>query len=268
MEATRNLIMEDAGQKLKRVRERLKLRYRDVEEASVKIAQRRKNDEFAIALSRLADIENKGTVPSIYRLYSLCAIYRMDISEVLEWYGVRLADLPADAAGIDIERTHMVGIAPDPHGEALLPLSLDPGIDVRRTTFLSRFIQRWGKLPLMLMSGLEARTYRYAYVGTDDWSMDPIILPGSLVLVDENRRKIAASGWTDERDRPIYLIEHRDGYMVGWCHLDGGQLIILGHPSSAVPPRFFAHPSEAEVIGQVAGVVMHLDQVRRRHTRT
>ena len=68
--------MEDAGQKLKRVRERLKLRYRDVEEASQRIAQRQKNDEFAIALSRLADIENKGTVPSLYRLYSICAIYR------------------------------------------------------------------------------------------------------------------------------------------------------------------------------------------------
>ena len=259
--------MEDAGQKLKRVRERLKLRYRDVEEASSKIAQRRKNDEFAIALSRLADIENKGTVPSIYRLYSLCAIYRMDISEVLEWYGVRLADLPADSSSVDIERTHIVGIAPDSHGEALLPLALDPGIDVRRTTFLSRFIQRWGKLPLMLMSGLDLRAYRYAYIGTDDWTMDPIIPPGSLVLVDESRRRVATSGWVDERDRPIYLVEHREGYLVGWCCLESSQLIVLGHPSSTVPPRIFAYPSEVEVVGQVTGIVMHLDQARRRHTR-
>ena len=42
-------------------RERLNLRYRDVEEASHRIADRHKNDEFSIALSRLADIENKGT---------------------------------------------------------------------------------------------------------------------------------------------------------------------------------------------------------------
>ena len=64
-----------------------------MEEASQRIAQRQKNDEFAIALSRLADIENKGTVPSLYRLYSICAIYRLDLSEVLEWYGIRLSDL-------------------------------------------------------------------------------------------------------------------------------------------------------------------------------
>ncbi len=259
--------MEDAGQKLKRVRERLKLRYRDVEEASAKIAKRHNNDEFAIALSRLADIENKGTVPSIYRLYSLCAIYRLDLSEVLEWYGVKLASMPADASATEIERTHVVGIGVDPHGEAILPLSLDPGIDVRRTTFISRFIQRWGKLPLMLMSGLDLKAHRYAYVGTDDWTMDPLIPPGSLVLVDESRARVAPGGWTDEWDRPVYLVEHREGYMVGWCYLDTGRLTVAGHPSSPVAPRVFAYPSEADVIGQVVGVVMHLDQARRRRTR-
>jgi transcriptional regulator with XRE-family HTH domain len=101
--------MEEAGQKLKRARERLNLRYRDVEEASIQIAERRRNDDFIIALSRLADIENKGTVPTIFRLYSLCAIYRLDVLEVLEWYGVDVATLPADAVTIPIERTHLIG---------------------------------------------------------------------------------------------------------------------------------------------------------------
>jgi len=260
--------MEDAGQKLKRVRERLKLRYRDVEEASQRIAQRQKNDEFAIALSRLADIENKGTVPSLYRLYSICAIYRLDLSDVLEWYGIRLSDLLADAATVEIERTHTIGITPDSHGEVLLPLSLDPGIDIRRTTFLSRFIQRWGKLPLMLMNGLDLRGYRYAYIGTEDWTMDPLIPPGSLVLIDESRRRVATTGWTDERDRPIYLVEYREGYAVGWCAAENGQLIVIAHPSSPAAPRVFAKPSEAEVIGQITAVVMHLDQGRRRRTRS
>src|SRR6476646_2535754 len=95
--STDNLMMEDAGQKLKKMRERLNLRYRDVEEASARIAARHDNDEFAVALSRLADIENKGTIPSIFRLYSLCAIYRLDISEVIGWYGISLGMIPADA---------------------------------------------------------------------------------------------------------------------------------------------------------------------------
>ena len=69
-----NPSMEEPGQKLKRIRERLNLRYRDVEEASLKISALRGSDEFTIVLSRLADMENKGTVPTIFRLYTLCAI--------------------------------------------------------------------------------------------------------------------------------------------------------------------------------------------------
>ena len=97
-----NHIMEDAGQRLKKRREELNLRYRDVEELSLQIASRRNNDEYAIAISRLADIENKGTVPSLYRLYSLCAIYRLDWLDVLEWYSIDISMLPADAAQIDV----------------------------------------------------------------------------------------------------------------------------------------------------------------------
>src|SRR5437660_7029905 len=123
----RNSMMEEAGQKLKRVRERLRLRFRDVEEASSRIAARRGNDEFTVALSRLADIENKGTLPSVYRLYSLCAIYGLDMVEVLSWYGISLSTLPADSTVVEHTRTHPVGFKPE-DGEIQAPISLDPGI--------------------------------------------------------------------------------------------------------------------------------------------
>src|SRR4029077_10897103 len=60
-------MMEDAAQKLKRMRERLGLKYRDVEEATARIASARQSDEFLVSLSRLSDIENKGTMPTMYR---------------------------------------------------------------------------------------------------------------------------------------------------------------------------------------------------------
>src|SRR5215472_3807694 len=136
--------MEDAGQKLNRARERLNLRYRDVEEASLRIAERHNNEEFIIALSRLSDIENKGTVPTIYRLYTLCAIYRLKLSEVLGWYGADPAGIPADAAAVPLAETHVVGFSPDENATVQLPLALDPGFDTRKTAYLSRMIQRWG----------------------------------------------------------------------------------------------------------------------------
>jgi hypothetical protein len=66
--------MEDAWQKLRRVRERLNLRVRDVEQASLKIAERYRNDEFPVLSNRVCEIENCGLSPNVYMLYSLCAI--------------------------------------------------------------------------------------------------------------------------------------------------------------------------------------------------
>ncbi len=261
--------MEEAGQKLKRLRERLNLRYREVEEASNVIARRHGSEEFAIALSRLADIENKGTVPSLYRLYSLAAIYRVDFAELLDWYGLDLSALPADStACVEIERTHLLGFDPDTRGDVQIPISLDPGIDLRRTTYLSRMIQRWGKLPLMLLNGLDLKGHRYGYIGTEDWTMYPILQPGSLVLIDESRRKIAEGPWPNEFERPIYFFEHRTGYTCSWCNLSGNRLVLQPHPASLSNPEFFAYPDEIDVIGQVVGLAMRLDPARRHRARS
>src|SRR5271155_1791458 len=62
--------MFPGGQNLRVLREQLGLTMRDVENASARIAQKRANDEFAIPQSRLSDVETKGVIPSIYRLYS------------------------------------------------------------------------------------------------------------------------------------------------------------------------------------------------------
>src|SRR5215831_5566218 len=81
---------EDAGQRLRRVRERLNLRVRDVEQASLRIADKYKNDDFAVLINRISEIENRGLVPTLYKLYSLSAIYRLDFQEILGWYGIDL----------------------------------------------------------------------------------------------------------------------------------------------------------------------------------
>lgn len=261
-----DFIMDEAGQKLKKIRERLNLRFRDVEEASIKIASRRNSDEFIVALSRLADIENKGTVPSLYRLYSLCAIYRLEMSDVLSWYGIDLSSLPSDAALIAHERTHLVGFRPQ-EGEVQVPLALDPGLDLTRTVFLSRMIQRWGTLPLILLNKLDLRTFRYGFIGTDDWFMNPIIPPGSFVVVDESSRRIASSGWTNEFDRPIYFLEHRDGYRCGWCSQKDGHITIQPHPSSQCDPETYTYPEEIEIVGQVTRVAMILERPSPRRVR-
>jgi transcriptional regulator with XRE-family HTH domain len=259
--------MEDAGQKLRRIRERLNLRVRDVELASLKIADKYKNDEFAVLINRISEIENRGLVPTLFKLYSLCAIYRLDLQEVLEWYGIPLGALAVDALLVDIPQTHVVAFRGNGSAEVLLPLSLDPGADLRRTTYLSRMIQRWGRLPLMFLETLNLKEQRYALIGTEDWFMHPLLQPGTFVCIDDTQRKIATSGWNNEFERPIYFLEHRNGYACGWCSLNGDQLILQPHPASLCSPQIYTYPEEIDLIGQVSGIAMRLDQGRRRRAR-
>jgi transcriptional regulator with XRE-family HTH domain len=256
---------ERPGVRLKRVREKLKLTFRDVEKASLQIAARHDNDEFTIALSRLADIENKGTVPTIFRLYSLCAIYGIDLYEVIAWYGVPADAIAGDALRIPRAQTHSIDLPP--HGTVTAPHPADAAFDLNQTTFLSHIVRRWGRAGLGLLNGFDLRHFRYGFIGLEDWSMYPVLHPGSLVLIDQARRRIATSGWTSELDRPIYFLEHRHGYRCGWCSVSAGALIFQAHPSAQQPPEIFP-ADQIDVVGQVTGVAMRLETRRHRTLRS
>ncbi len=258
----------DAGLKLKQMREDLGLRYREVEEASVMIAQQNHNAEFIVNLSRLSDIENKGTLPTLYRLYTLCAIYRLDPYEVLQWYGVEIERLPQDATLIHPGRTHPIGFLGNGAGTVTLPLKLDPGLDLRRTTYLSRMIQEWGRLPLTLLDTLKVKQHRYAYIGSDDYMMCPLLQPGSLVQIDESRQEIQTGGWANEYERPIYFFDLHDGYACSWCSLSGNRLILQPHTTSPCQPAAYVHPQEIEVVGQVVAVAMRLESAKKPRPRS
>jgi hypothetical protein len=49
-------------------------------------------------MSRLADIEDGRMIPTIYKLSSLCAVYRLEMPQVLKWYGVQNRPLLRSAA--------------------------------------------------------------------------------------------------------------------------------------------------------------------------
>ncbi len=257
-------MVEDPGQKLRLARDRLGLKFRDVQDASQKIAGKRHNDDFIVLASRLSDIETKGVIPSVHRLYSLCAIYRLDFEEVLGWYGIDLSCMIADGQSAEAPRTHELRSGAGRLGNVLFPLSLDPGFDPGRTSYLTRMIQRWGKIPLLLLDSLDlSGGLRYGIIGTDDWFMYPIVQPGSFVVIDESKRRIVNSGWTGELDRPIYFIEHRSGYYCGWCLQQEERIAMLPHAASGCMPLTF-DAGEVDIIGQVTAVAMPLNQPQNR----
>jgi hypothetical protein len=228
--------------------------------------ERRRSAEYRLNISRLSEIENHSVVPSIYRAYSLCAIYRLDYAEVLGWYGVVLDALPADAMSIDLAATHPVQFDPN-YGSISAPLSLDPGVNIKKTLFLSRMVSKWGKLPIVLLNALETKKLRYALIGTEDWNMYPLIHPGALITIDESRKKVVNSGWSNEFERPIYFMQLRNGFACCWCTLSDETLVLQPHPASLCPPQVFKHPQDIEIMGQVTGVAMLLDLERRRSIR-
>lgn len=245
------------GQKLRSLREALGYTMRDVEAGSLQVARRLGNEEFSIPPSRLSDIETKGVVPSIFRFYTLAAIYRCDYHELLSWYGVDLNNFHPDLISAKPNRSHFSHVL-DGVTEARVPLRLDPGFMLSKTTNIGRMIERWGVVPLTYLSALADDRYSYGYIGAEDFTMHPILPPGSFVQVDEARNRVAEGIWRSEFERPIYFVETRDGFVCSWCQVNRDRILLQSHPLSPVPVRTLKHPQEAEVIGQVVGVAMRL----------
>ena len=255
-----------AGQRLRALREQLGLTIRDVEAASLRIAGKHNNEDFALSLSRLSDIETKGILPSLYRLYSLAVIYRRDIRELFDWYGIDLNATAADLSVTDPPKSHLSTVCDPPSVQ--VPLRLDPGFDLRRTVNFGRMVEQWGLVPLAYLAKFANTDHTYGYIGSEDYTMYPILMPGSFVQIDESANKVKESMWRSEYERPIYFVETRSGYTCCWCSLRGDQLTLQPHPLSPVPVRMLPYPQEADVIGQVIGVAMRLGSVTAAEPRT
>lgn len=242
------------GLRLRQARERLGLTYRDVERCSYELATRRGRPEFILHISRLADIENRGVVPGLHKLYTLAAIYRLNPLEIFTWYDVPMEECFPDGASFAVPRTHLMA-APT---SLRIPMKFDPAFDPRRTELLSRMVEKWGHFEGVLTNG--HRHQLYGYIGTSDRRMTPLLRPGSVVLVDTSVRKIDEGDWTTEHDRPMYFVEVRGGYRCGWFHQQGSLLVMQPHPLSRCLPEAWRVPDEAEIVGRVTGVVTRLNE--------
>ena len=115
-----------------------------------------------------------------------------------------------------------------------------------------------------MLGGLDLHRQSYGFIGTADWSMYPILPPGSFVQIDDSKRKIATDGWSDEFERPIYFLEHRNGFRCCWVSELEGLLVAHSHTASETAPELY-RMSEVDILGQVVGVAMRLGQGKRRH---
>jgi transcriptional regulator with XRE-family HTH domain len=242
------------GLRLRQVRERLGLTYRDVERSSFELAANRGRPDFILHISRLADIENHGVIPSLHKIYTLAVVYHLNPLDLFRWYEVPVDEFFGDAAVFHAPESHLMA----PPIALRIPKHFDPAFDPRRTEFLSRMVEQWGRFEGVLTSA--SNGHRYGYIGMCDRRMVPILRPGSIVLVDPAVRQVEETDWSSEYDRPMYFVEIRNGYRCGWFHQDGSRLIMQPHPLSHCVPESWCIPDEAEVVGRVIGVVSRLTE--------
>jgi hypothetical protein len=78
-----------------------------VESASHELAARRGRSEFILHISRLAEIENKGVVPGLHKLYTLAVIYDLNPHEILRWYDIPIDECFNDGTTVPSPQTHI-----------------------------------------------------------------------------------------------------------------------------------------------------------------
>jgi transcriptional regulator with XRE-family HTH domain len=247
------------GTFLKEMRLRLQLGVREIQQMSSKIAAREHNRRFYISAARLAQIENDNAVPSQFKAFTLAAIYGISFYEILHRYGVdpdRAHDYRA-AVKLSVTRPVTTDVV-NMDARVSIPVRLDPSFKWERTQLVNRAVALWGEIPVAFLLQCNPRQHMYAYIGLEDDTMGPLLRPGALVMVDEDRRHVTEGRWKSEHERPIYFVELKDGYLCSWCSVYGSRLTIMPHPTSTAPIRTFSLTTEAEVIGQVVGVAMRL----------
>jgi transcriptional regulator with XRE-family HTH domain len=248
-----------ASERLRELRARLGITIRDVQGQSEKIAEAQGNAEFYISNAWLTRLENTDRVPSIQKLISLSVIYKVQFSELLRLFGIDLEHIGERRFDAPPQQTYLLTVeGNNPERRITVPVQLHEGANFNETNLLARIVEQWGELPLGIVQQLNFRHNQYGFIGLQDFTLYPILRPGSFVQIDSQLRRIQSYRWRTEFDRPIYFLELRDSYACGWCEVRGHELTLVPHPLSPCPVTRFEFPREVEIVGQVTGVAMRL----------
>lgn len=211
------------GERLKQVRTQLGLTTREVARLSKQIADEERNSEFLASSPWLTQIENeKSAVPSIYKLFTIASFYGMAHSSLLAMYGVDVKKRNLFYAGMHIEKTHLTESfeETEPPSKYLeLPIRFDAALNLNEANLLSRMIETWGRVPMEFVQHLDLRHRLYGFFGFDDYTLYPLLRPGSVVEVDPERWDPRHRPVQSEFDRGIYFVDLRSEYACGWCDI-------------------------------------------------
>lgn len=243
--------MEQIGARLRAIRQKWGLTLREVEERSVRLAQEWGNPSYRISASWLDRIERENRRLSAAKLIVLAVVYSIPPDQLLALCSRGSSNPPQYDHLSGPNTTLLLTKGPmEQNARLWLPDSIAIEPIPEETTYLSQE----DHLP---------SHYRRGIIGRRDKTMDPMIRPGSIVLINTQRRAIAhRREWKNEFDRPIYFLLTHAGYICGWCELDKNAewLTLAPHPLSYATGQRWKYRKEVEVIGRVSVVLLRLEE--------
>ena len=239
-----------ANLSLRALRNSLNVTVREVELESRRIAEAKGDMRFYISNARLTQLEsNSLSEPSLWKLFSLSAIYKVRMTELMRLYNVEAEESERYAA---IAAPHVTRLLPDvPDAYRMSDMLRGMVQHPEKTTLLPRVIDAADHKLHYSKPNPERKFTCYGYIGLRDFTMYPLIRPGSFVEIDTRENKWTSRAWRNEYERPIYFVELRHDYACGWCDVQGKQLLLIPHQSSSVSIRGFPYPNEIEIVGRV-----------------
>ncbi len=238
--------MKGIGAQLRAARSRLGLTLREVEERCLQLAQEWGNAAYRVSASWLDRVERENRELSATKLIVLAYIYNLTTDQMLALCPVGSESLEQLVLSSP-RSTLLLAEGPlDQQAKLWLPTKFMTDVPPENTMLLQA---DQGSLPLH---------YRRGIIGRKDRNMEPMLLAGTIVLIDTQKRAIASRrDWTNEFDRPIYFLFARAGYFCGFRELDKkeGWLSLVPHMLSPEPKDGrWRYRKEVEVVGTVAAL--------------
>lgn len=233
------------GYNLKTLRLRLNLTLRQVEQATLIIANAKNDRRFLVSDGWLNLLEKSRSGPNIYKLFSLSVVYNVPLTTILKLYGIDVAETDKFKALVHQAETQLLPseMVDDPLAGVVVR---DPDSGVL-TTSLSIGLE----FPIGERKDRHSKLITYGYIGLKDFTMYPLIRAGAIVRIDRSQTRVTSNRVANEFDRPIYFVELRGSYACGWCEINGNELTIVPHQLSPAAVRHLTYPREAQIIGRV-----------------
>jgi transcriptional regulator with XRE-family HTH domain len=247
--------VEKIGVKLRAVRVQANLSLRDVEDQAGQIAAMRSNPLCNISASWLDRIERQNRDIGSTKLLTLARIYNLTVEELLS-FGDALDRTAAPNWDLPISPKNTVFLPRGPldnKARTVLPDDVAEAAPPVRTAFSESAAAR------------KVSRYVRAVIGIEDNFLHPMLRSGATVLVDRQKRTVGRNRpFNNEFERPIYLLETRDGYVCSWCEFDEqriNMLVIIPHPCSGRKSMRLDIAQEVTVVGMVVGLHMRIEPV-------